>query len=252
MERKLVAIGGGENGRRKSDGTLLPYETEAIDREIVALAGKEKPHFLFLSHALPLGAQESYFQLMKAIYGDRFGCLCKDLKSDALTDSQTVRALVDWADIIYEGGGDTPSMLALWRETGFDALLRTAWEEGKLLCGLSAGGNCWFEACSTDTLRIQTGDPDAPLTACPCLGLLPGLFVPHCDEPGRMDSARALVKETSLTGYCLSNCAALEVVDGRFRLVVSSPTAYGYRLRQQGDALLEEPLDPTGAWQMLL
>lgn len=248
MERKIVAIGGGENGRRKSDGTLLPYETEAIDREIVALSGKRRPHFLLLAHALPPGAQENYFQVMKAIYGDRLGCLCKDLKSDDLADGQKVRSLMDWADIIYEGGGDTPSLMELWQCTGFDALLRTAWEGGKVLCGLSAGANCWFEACSTDTLRIRTGDPEAPLALCRCLGLLPGLFVPHCDEPGRMDSARALIKENSLTGYCLSNCAALEVVGGRCRLVVSSPAAYGRRLSWQDGQLREEALDPVGAW----
>ena len=251
MERKIVAIGGGENGRRKSDGTLLPYETEAIDREIVALAGKGRPHFLLLSHALPPGAQENYFQVMKAIYGDRLGCLCRDLKSGDLTNRQKVQALVDWADIIYEGGGDTPSLMELWQSTGFDAALRAACEKGKVLCGLSAGANCWFEACSTDTLRIRAGDPEAPLTLCRCLGFLPGLFVPHCDEPGRMDSARVLVKENSLTGYCLSNCAAFEVVDGRCRLVVSSPAAYGRRLSWREGRLREENLDPAGVWQDL-
>ena len=28
MSKKIVAIGGGENGRLKSDGTRLPYELE--------------------------------------------------------------------------------------------------------------------------------------------------------------------------------------------------------------------------------
>ena len=43
---KLVAIGGGKNGRIKSDGTQDPYETKEIDEEIVRLTGKENPKFL--------------------------------------------------------------------------------------------------------------------------------------------------------------------------------------------------------------
>ena len=35
ISKKIVAIGGGENGRLKSDGTRLPYELEKQDREII-------------------------------------------------------------------------------------------------------------------------------------------------------------------------------------------------------------------------
>ncbi len=51
MQRKIVAIGGGENGRLRSDGTKEPYETELIDKEIVRLTGKKYPNFLFLGHS---------------------------------------------------------------------------------------------------------------------------------------------------------------------------------------------------------
>ena len=47
--RKIVAIGGGENGMVKPDWTKKPYETEWIDAEIVELIEKEHPNFLFLS-----------------------------------------------------------------------------------------------------------------------------------------------------------------------------------------------------------
>jgi hypothetical protein len=39
---------------------------------------------------------------MKDIYNGRYGCECKDLKSNELTDLERVKELVDWADIIYE------------------------------------------------------------------------------------------------------------------------------------------------------
>lgn len=48
MIKKIVAIGGGENGRFLEDGTQTLYETETIDEEIIKLTGKEHPNYLLL------------------------------------------------------------------------------------------------------------------------------------------------------------------------------------------------------------
>ena len=45
---RIVAIGGGENGR---PGTA--YETGPFDREILSLTGKRDPAFLFIGLATP-------------------------------------------------------------------------------------------------------------------------------------------------------------------------------------------------------
>lgn len=82
--KKLVAIGGGENGRLLENNTYAPYETEPMDREIVNLTGKTNPNFLFVNHAMQsLEIQESYYQTMKKIY-EKLGCVCDDLKSNEL------------------------------------------------------------------------------------------------------------------------------------------------------------------------
>ena len=49
--RKIIAIGGGENGRINSKGEKLPYELAEIDKEIIRVSGKENPRVLFLAHA---------------------------------------------------------------------------------------------------------------------------------------------------------------------------------------------------------
>ena len=68
MERKIVAIGGGKNGRLKSDGTREPYETEIFDKEIIRLTGKQHPNFLFLGHSQPEPESETgYFITTKNI-----------------------------------------------------------------------------------------------------------------------------------------------------------------------------------------
>lgn len=132
ISKKIVAIGGGHNGRIKEDGTCTPYETEPMDKEIVKLTNKENPNFLFLAHSQETEkAQEEYFETMERIYGKKFGCKCKHLKSKDLYNKTQAEEMVEWADIIYEGGGNTLDMIKLWKETGFDKVLRKAWENGK-------------------------------------------------------------------------------------------------------------------------
>lgn len=117
MNREIVAIGGGENGRKRSNGTRYPYELANQDKEIIRLTEKEHPNFLLIAHALPLERQDGYFQVMVDIFGKMYGCSCKDLKSNELTDTELVKNLVEWADIIFEGGGKTLDMIKLWKET---------------------------------------------------------------------------------------------------------------------------------------
>jgi len=116
MVKKIVAISGGENGRLLENGEFAPYETEPMDKEIIRLTEKKNPNFLFIAHsqALSLEIQESYYQTMKKIYGKKFGCNCQDLKSNELNNLEIVKEKVAWADIIYEGGGDTEIMIKLW------------------------------------------------------------------------------------------------------------------------------------------
>ena len=218
--RKIVAIGWWENGRLKN-GERLPYETGPMDQEIVRLTGKEHPNFLMLAHSLPLEYQEGYFQTMKDIYNGNYGCECKDLKSNELTDIEHVKELIEWADIIYEWWWDTLSMIKLWEETWFDEILRKAWESGKVMCGLSAWANCWFKKCSSDALKKFW--PDQPLIWADCLWFLDWLFVPHADEEGRQESVKELLeKEQDEIWLLFSNCAALEIVDDEYRLITSS------------------------------
>ena len=82
------------------------------------------------------------------------------------------------ADLVFVGGGNTPAMVAVWREFGFDAALREASQGGTVLAGISAGANCWFEHYVTDSVPgggVRAG-----------LGWLKGTFCPHLDsEPWR-------------------------------------------------------------------
>lgn len=215
MLKKLIAIGGGENGRIDENGDILPYETESIDKEIIKQTGKEKPNFLFINHAFSFSIeiQESYFQTIKKIYGDMFGCNCKDLKSNELNDKKHVKELVEWSDIIYEGGGDTSSMIFLWKKTGFDKILKEAYKKGKVITGISAGAVCYFNSCNSDK-------EDHEFETVACLNWFDLFITPHCNEEGRYESTKEQLKKINDIGILLTNCAAIEIIDDKYRILL--------------------------------
>lgn len=257
MQRKIVAIGGGQNGRLKSDGTKDPYETELIDKEIIRLTGKKYPNFLFLGHSqLEPELEAGYFITMKNIYEKMYGCFCRTITRNELTERfDKIQELIEWADIIYEGGGNTLDMIELWQETGFDKILKMAWENGKVMCGVSAGANCWFKECSSDSLKIKYGY-DQPLIVMECLGFVEGLFVPHCDEKGRYESVKELLKGKDKISIQMSNCAALEIIDDEYRIITTDASnhgikSYGLKSYWEGNEYLEEKIKVTNEFRPL-
>jgi dipeptidase E len=239
MKNKIVAIGGGENGRVLKDGTYAPYNTAIIDKEIIKLSGKKNPNFLFINHAMPsLDVQDSYFQTMKKIYGDLYNCSCDDLKTNELEKHDIVMKKIDWADIIYEGGGDTNYMINLWKNTGFDKTLYNAWQSGKVISGISAGAICWFNSGNSDS-AIE-------FTCLSCLNWLDYYVTPHADEKGRIDSSIMHLKNNKRKGILLSNCCALEIVDDNYKIIKSSKEAFAYLMFWENNKLYKKELLTEG------
>ncbi len=129
-------------------------------------------------------------------------------------------------DVIYVSGGNTANALAVWRLHGIDTALRDAWERGAVLGGVSAGANCWFECCVTDSFGTHL----APLQD--GLGIVPGSFCPHYDsEELRRPAYCSLVDGGFAPGYAADDGAALHFVGTELKEVVGSqPGASGYRV----------------------
>ena len=262
MTKKIVAIGGGENGRTTFSGVKMPYELREIDTEIIRLTGKKTPNFLFLGHSQNRPEyEELYFNTMKAIYDDMFGCECKTIKRCELGKNRDyIKILVDWADIIYEGGGDTKSMIELWKDTQFDKILKNAWEKGKVLCGVSAGANCWFESCSSDSLKLLSNDPNAPMISVEGLGFVDAFFTPHCnvanESTNRLQHMKESLKHIDKVGIGISNCCAIEIVDDTYRLIRCDASnygieAYGVKAFYKNKEYFEEKIDTTNEFKPL-
>lgn len=241
---------------KAQDGKYREYETEPMDKEIIRLTGKENPNYLFMVHAQPFNntIEEGYFETMKKIYGDMFGCNCRYLKSTELDDMEVVKEKIAWADIIYEGGGDTLEMINLWKKTGFDKVLLDAYTDGKVLCGISAGAVCWFNSCNSDSV---TSDNDVTFSSVDCLNFIDAYITPHTDENGRYESTKEELKNKDKVGIMLSNCSCIEIVDNEYRIITSEVKAHNiketYALRgfYQDGKYYEEKLEESTEFKSL-
>ena len=240
---KIIAIGGGEIGRPG-----YPIETEAIDREIIRLTGKEHPTALLLPTAS--GDSEVYWETFDNYFGKRLDCQTDVLYLVRESPSQQeIHRKILGTDIIYVGGGNTAKMLQIWRQSGIEQLLITAGQQGTVLSGLSAGAICWFASGSPDSAKYA--DPAAgKLSRIQGLGLIPGMACPHYDvKQNRRPSLRKMIEQTGEIALGLENCAALEIVDQTYRILTSSPGANVYKLYKQDRAVLEEQLPKDGRFR---
>jgi dipeptidase E len=138
-------------------------------------------------------------------------------------------------DVIYVGGGNTANMLAIWRVHGFDRILREAWEADVVLCGVSAGLICWFEAGVTDSFGPQLeGLRDG-------LGFLPGSACPHYDgEERRRPVYQQLVAEGFPPGIAADDLVGLHYVGTELAEVVSAREgSVAYRVDPGSETAIE-------------
>lgn len=213
----IVACGGGGIGGGPEDALLDDY--------LLSLTARELPRVCFIGTAS--GDAERYaVAFFNAFSGER----CRPTQLNLFFRTvEDIRSMLLAQDLIYVGGGNTAAMLAIWRQHGVDSVLREAWEQGIVLCGSSAGANCWFEACSTDSFgRNLSALRDG-------LGFLQGSFCPHYDgEVNRRPTLERFINSGELpSGYAVDNYTAIRFTGTELSEVVSaSPTARAYRVQK--------------------
>jgi peptidase E len=213
--KQIIAIGG--------DMFLAP--DQKLLRYVFDQSGKSRPRVCYFPHASDNVAL-SHLSLSNAVAD--IPCDASLLSLFATPPAADLAGLVLSQDVILVGGGNTKSMLALWRDWGLDALLRRAYLKGIVLAGVSAGGNCWFDGCVTDSISVEL----AALTT--GLGFLRGSFCPHYDgEVMRRPTFHRLVAAGELAaGVACDDSAAAHFIDGKLHTIVAAkPNARGYRVR---------------------
>jgi len=214
--RQIVAIGGAS--------FRAEPENLAADRYILRLTRKKRPAICFIPTASAepadvitafadaytrLGAKPSVLRLFQRT---------PDLRETLLSQ-----------DAIYVGGGNTKSMLAVWRDWKLDVVLREAWRKGVVLAGVSAGAICWFDHGVTDSWADRLRPLD-------CLGLLADACCPHYDgEAERRPAVHDFVKRGILPPVLALNDGAAAHFIGRrlHRIVTWTPTAQAFTVRKR-------------------
>ncbi len=214
----IVTIGGGE---------IADKETLAIDQYVCELTGRSNPNALFIPTASTDAA--GYCENFRSIYGDCLGCevdvlaLCGDQYTE-----EFIRRKIQWADLIYVGGGDTRKLLDEWARYGLDRIIRENIKENCVLVGLSAGAICWYESGLSDADRF-TGNSGWSFISLNALGWLPGMFCPHLDAERRHGALIDWVFSSGKSAVACDNGAALHWSPEGARVVTASSRAFAYQ-----------------------
>ena len=245
---KIIALGGGEIGRPKSDGTHEPVETTAIDKEIIRLTGKTNPKLLFIPTASH--DSEGYVKVVQEHFGERLGCKVFPLYLLEKCSTSIEKEIMT-SDIIYVGGGDTAFMLETWKNLGVDKILRKAYNGGTVLSGISAGAICWFKYGSSDTLKFQDNN-NSNLVRVEGLGLINATLSPHhIREPHRKEGLIKIMKNTPGVGIALDDCSAVEIIGDKYRFITSDNKATVSIVYKKGDKVVYEKTELTSSFKDL-
>jgi dipeptidase E len=225
MSGAIVAIGGG--------GFAAEPYNPLLDRFVLGLARAEVPRVCFLATAS--GDSEREVASFYRAFAEH-ACLPADL---ALFGRKVgdLRAYLLAHDVIYVGGGNTLSLLGVWRAHGLDAILGDALDAGAVLCGIGAGMNCWFEASVADSFGARLAPLDDGL------GFVIGSACPHYDsEEQRRPVYHRLVAAGFPDGYAADDGAALHFAgsDELAEVVASREGACGYRVERRADGAAVE------------
>ncbi len=228
---RIVAIGGGELDT-----------THRINRYIVELSGKKNPQFLFIGTASR--DAESYIECIREEF-EELGCVVNALCliSQCYTDEQ-INALLNQADIIYVGGGDTAFMMDMWRKYALCDKLKRIYETNRaVLSGISAGAMCWFSYGHSDSPLFCNSNSGGYGWIKNLLGLLPYAFCPHYNE--RKEFVDKMVSELDLPIFALENNVALVEEGGQISFVSSDNSSKAYLLKQADGRLSKEAVVVT-------
>lgn len=193
--RQIIAIGGGGFGRTTHENHIEQY--------ILDQSSKSNPNILFIptASAEPPDYIENFYKVFNELE-------CHPSHLSLFKRTPNLEKLFAEQDVFFVGGGNTKSMLAVWREWGIDELLHNAYQDGKIMSGVSAGAICWFEKGVTDSW-------DDELRVLDCLGIIKGNCCPHYDEePDRIPYTNKFLTEGLINSiHCIEGGSALHFVD---------------------------------------
>ena len=221
--RNIIAIGGGGFGGSPGKGIIEQY--------ILNQTRKKRPKICFIPTAT--GDNEAY----KVNFYSTFTKLnCEPTHLDFFKRTPDLKKLILNQDVIFVGGGNTKSMLAVWKEWKLDKILKEAYRNGIVMSGVSAGAICWFQNGITDSWASE-------LKIMPCLNFVRGTCCPHYDEePERKPFVKNLLDRKKVKKiYAVDGGVALHIKNEEdFKSVVFRKTKSSYAVSLERKNLIEK------------
>ena len=216
--KKCILIGGGNTG-----DTRLPYETQIIDKEIVSLANKKSPNFLFIG--LASNHSDSDYDHIKKVF-QNLECKTQHLKRKNIINNPDIMInKIQNADIIYIGGGDTLKLLEDVKNYHLDDLLKKSYLEGKVMVGKSAGAILLSKEGFSDSYILRGISDNYQFIK--GLGIVKLNICPHYnDNPKKSQELKELLKNKSKIIYGIENQAAIKILDNKIEVISDSGNVY--------------------------
>ena len=184
MKRILATSGGFIPGPVQQSARLGSMLLEAL-----ASTGKTRPRVCLVLTAS--GDPADYYALSYEAF-NAAGCDVTQLKLFPQPSADPFERL-EGSDLVWVGGGSVANLLALWELHHVGAAIRSAWEKGVILGGVSAGSLCWHVGGTTDSF----GPELQPVTN--GLALLPyGNGVHYDSEAQRRPLLHSLVADGTM------------------------------------------------------
>ena len=224
MNKHIVAIGGGGFGRNNSSFLIEKY--------ILALSTKDCPRICFLPTAT--GDDDRYIVRFYSVFSV-LNCIPTHIELFKRTID--LRDHIMNQDIVFVGGGNTKSMLAVWSDWGINNILKDAYNKGVVMSGVSAGAICWFTNGITDSW-------DKELRILPCLDFVEGTCCPHYDEePYRISFVNKILYEKQVDScFAIEGGTGLHLVDGRpIKNVSFKNNKNSYNLFLENNEIIQKP-----------
>lgn len=203
---RIVAIGGGDLS-----------STEKLNRYAIEMTQKNTPNVLFVGTAS--SDADEYMRRFYKVFVE-LCCVVKDLSlTKKEYTEEEIDKLLEWADIIYVGGGDTRSMMDIWKKYGVDAKLKQIYDNDKaVLMGISAGAICWFDCGHSDCEAFSGKEDWEYIFVEGMLDIHHYALCPHYNEEGR-DSFDAMLPDKKMTGLALENDTAFVEINGEIKFI---------------------------------
>ena len=227
---RIVAIAGGSL-----------QSTEALNKYALAMTEKDKPNVLFI----PTASRDDPNYI--AEFKDVFSALGAEVDTLELVrgnvSKSAIDKLLDWADMIYVGGGNTVFMMNLWARFELtDKLKKVFKNDSAVLAGNGAGCVCWF-SCGYSNSQYNEGRTDWQyIWADNLLDIQHNAVCPHYNDDERSNFDRRLL-EKEIPGFALEDNVALIQIGEHTEFIASHPKARAFYMIYLNSQLLKKEID---------